>query len=233
MDENTNMNGTNSENANTNITMDDIEPTIPLDPSVPITPATPVMDSTPVEAAAPAADSTPVETAAPVTDSAPVETAAPVMEETPVTMPVENNPFATPYSQPVTSETYPSDYSQPMVSETYGYNNQYSQATNNTASTASYTSTPAEPFSQGMAIASLVLGILSILFICCDPLSIIVGIVGLILGCIQKPNPSTGKKPGMAIAGIVCSICGLAISIIYILLNIFAEFAVLNFFNSL
>lgn len=215
MDENTNMNGTNSENTNTKFTMDDIEPTVPLNPAVSITPATPVMDSTPVETAATVTDSAPVETAATVTDSAPVEVAATVMEETPVTMPVENNPFATPYSQPVTSETYPSDYSQPMVSETYGYNNQYSQSTNNTTSTASYTSTPAEPFSQGMAIASLVLGIFSILFACCCTiLGIILGIVGIVLGCMQKPNPDTGKKPGMAIAGIICSACGIAFCII-------------------
>lgn len=80
---------------------------------------------------------------------------------------------------------------------------------------ATYSSTePASDFSNGFAIASLVLGILSILFACCCTiLGIILGIIGIVLGCLQKPNPETEKKPGLAIAGIICSSVGIVLCI--------------------
>lgn len=72
--------------------------------------------------------------------------------------------------------------------------------------------------SIGMAIASLVLGIVSIVTCCWWQVSIVVGIVGLVLGILHNKKQTTGK--GMAIAGIVLSIVGLSISVIIIALTL-------------
>lgn len=64
-----------------------------------------------------------------------------------------------------------------------------------------YVTPEAEP-SKGMAIASLVLGILSLIVF-----PIITGTLGIIFGGIAKKN---GNKSGNATAGIVCGIIGLA-----------------------
>lgn len=77
---------------------------------------------------------------------------------------------------------------------------------------------PAEPVSKGLAIGSLVCGILSIVCCCCG-INVIAGITGIILGCIQKKDEN-GKKPGMAIAGIITSSVGLLFAIIYLILNL-------------
>lgn len=76
-----------------------------------------------------------------------------------------------------------------------------------------------EEFSKGFAIASLVMGILSLLTCCCTFLSIIFGILGIIFSCVQKKDPE-GNKPAMAIVGLILSILGLLISvgsIVYVL----------------
>lgn len=66
-----------------------------------------------------------------------------------------------------------------------------------------------------MAIASLVLGIISIvcgLFLAgFQWVGAIVGIVGIILGAMAKKNP---EKKGMATAGLVCSIIGFILCIV-------------------
>lgn len=64
---------------------------------------------------------------------------------------------------------------------------------------------------NGFAITSLVLGIISILTTCCCGLGILLGILGIIFGCIQQKD-SLGQKPGMAILGIVLSGIGTALS---------------------
>lgn len=71
-----------------------------------------------------------------------------------------------------------------------------------------------EPQNKGMAIASMVCGIVSIVLICCTYyISIPCAIVGLVLGIMS--NKKYGKN-GMAIAGIVCSIITIALSIVFI-----------------
>ncbi|MGN0396003.1 MAG: DUF4190 domain-containing protein, partial [Coprococcus sp.] len=68
---------------------------------------------------------------------------------------------------------------------------------------------------QGLAIASMVLGIVAIVFSCCwYYISIPCAIVGLIMGGVSL----AGKKPGkgMAIAGLVCSIVSFIPAIIVI-----------------
>lgn len=74
-----------------------------------------------------------------------------------------------------------------------------------------YQQSPETPPANGLAIASLVLGILSIPASCCYGAGIIFAIIGLILGCVSKKPDSSFN--GMAIAGIVCSIIGLLVGI--------------------
>ena len=78
--------------------------------------------------------------------------------------------------------------------------------------------TPATP-GKGLAIASMVLGIVS--FFC---FGIICGILAIILGGVAK---SKGCKSGMATAGIVCGVVGLALYIITLIF--FNPFATLAF----
>ena len=79
--------------------------------------------------------------------------------------------------------------------------------------------TPATP-GKGLAIASMVLGIVS--FFC---FGIICGILAIVLGGVAK---SKGCKSGMATAGIVCGVVGLALYIItLIFFNPFATLALL------
>lgn len=74
-----------------------------------------------------------------------------------------------------------------------------------------YQQSSERPPANGLAIASLVLGILSIPASCCYGAGIIFAIIGLILGCVSKKPDSSFN--GMAIAGIVCSIIGLLVGI--------------------
>lgn len=66
-----------------------------------------------------------------------------------------------------------------------------------------------------MAIASLVLGILSLLFSCIPFFPIISSIIGLILGIISLKNRKGGK--GMAIAGVILSGLALLFSILIVI----------------
>lgn len=75
-----------------------------------------------------------------------------------------------------------------------------------------YTAPPAANNGQGMAIASLVLGIASLVLMCLWYLAIPCGIVGLILGIMSGKR----MKTGMATAGVVLSIIGLVLSLIWI-----------------
>lgn len=72
---------------------------------------------------------------------------------------------------------------------------------------------------RGTAIASLVLGIVSIVFMASIVIPIICGIIGLVLGCTAK---SRGQG-GLAIAGIVLSCIGLAMGILFIVLIVVAS----------
>lgn len=71
-----------------------------------------------------------------------------------------------------------------------------------------------------MAIASLVLGICSIVFAviswgCLWWLSTILGVVGLVLGIIDLKNKKQiGEAPGLAKPGVICSIVGICLSIL-------------------
>lgn len=66
--------------------------------------------------------------------------------------------------------------------------------------------------SKGLAIASMVLGIVSLVFFCFVYICIPCGLISIILGGVALANKKPGK--GMAIAGLVCSIVGIAIYVI-------------------
>lgn len=69
--------------------------------------------------------------------------------------------------------------------------------------------------SNGMAIASMVLGIVALVFGCCLwYISIPCSIVGLILGGVSLAQKRGGK--GMAIAGIVLSAIGIIVAVIVV-----------------
>lgn len=66
-----------------------------------------------------------------------------------------------------------------------------------------------------MAVASLVLGIISIVLSFFGGINLfggIIGIVGIVLGVYGKKNP---EKKGMATAGLVCSIIGTILCLIF------------------
>lgn len=71
--------------------------------------------------------------------------------------------------------------------------------------------------SKGMAIAAMVLGIVSIVLSCIWYVSLVTGIIGIVLGIMY--NKKNGKC-GMSTAGIVCSIIGMVLAVVIIILGI-------------
>lgn len=85
--------------------------------------------------------------------------------------------------------------------------------------------TPQQPQKDpghGLAIASLVLGIISLLSCCCVYLSVIVGVVGVVLAIISKNKSNTGKMETMALAGMILSIVGIVLAVGYIIFGLVA-----------
>jgi len=86
--------------------------------------------------------------------------------------------------------------------------------------------TPEQRSARSMAIAGMVLGILALVFCWFFWLSLPLGIVGMILSIVaikryEFVQPIGGEK-GMAVAGLVCSIIGLLVGIILIIVVIAA-----------
>ena len=67
---------------------------------------------------------------------------------------------------------------------------------------------------KGMAIASMILGIVSIVLCCIWYISVTSAIVGIVLGILH--NKKNGRC-GMSTAGIVCSIIGIVITVALII----------------
>lgn len=71
---------------------------------------------------------------------------------------------------------------------------------------------PVVPLPVGKAVASMVLGILSILLGCYIPyITIVMAIIAIILACISMKHREGGR--GMAMAGLICAIIGVVIAI--------------------
>lgn len=74
-----------------------------------------------------------------------------------------------------------------------------------------------EKQSNGLAIASMVLGIVSIILMCFPTIfcygTWVLAIVGIVLAAVAKKK----AKSGMATAGLVCSIIALALWVVYII----------------
>lgn len=85
--------------------------------------------------------------------------------------------------------------------------------------------TTPEKKTDGLAIASLVLGILSIVLVCCNTYAaVIAGIIGIVLSILSKKN---NGKSGMSTSGLICSIVGIVLGISMIILALIG-LAVLN-----
>ena len=70
---------------------------------------------------------------------------------------------------------------------------------------------------HGFAVASLVLGIISIVLSCCTWAGLICGIVGLILAIIAK---RAGNEETICTAGLILCVIGLALSIILLIVSL-------------
>jgi len=90
---------------------------------------------------------------------------------------------------------------------------------------------PMEPKKPvGMSVASMVLGICSIVFICIIPyVPFLTGIIGIILAGVALKNDAGGR--GMAIAGLVLSIIAVVIYAIVLILGAAVLSSVMPYIN--
>lgn len=200
MDENNNIGTTNT---STDYVIGGATPTVE---------PTPVSEPAPAVASAPATEPVPAAAPTPATEPTPqpATSTANVYEQansaatnpTPA-KPIEDTPIYT--TSTSTTSSSADSYSVP-VAPTY--------ASTDSTYSSTYDSTSSEPTSNGLAIASLILGIVSIILSCCCCGNILFSIGGIVCGCLQKPT-ADGKKPGMATAGIITSIVGIVAVIIF------------------
>jgi uncharacterized membrane protein len=76
--------------------------------------------------------------------------------------------------------------------------------------------------SSGMAVASMVLGIVALVLFCIPYVSFPCGVVGLVLGVVAGGKARRGEAAGagMARAGVVCSTIAAALAVLLIILAI-------------
>ena len=119
-------------------------------------------------------------------------------------------------------QTYPNNT--PNYENNQGYNNTYysQQPTFQNYGNNGGIQQPPAP-ANGMAIASLVLGIVSLAISWCWGIGIIPGIIAIILGLLSRPKTETGsgKLTGAAIAGIICGSIGSVASILLFIIEYF------------
>ncbi|MGW0706969.1 DUF4190 domain-containing protein [Streptomyces sp. NPDC002643] len=80
------------------------------------------------------------------------------------------------------------------------------------------------PPSNGMGIASMVLGICASVLFCLWPLAIVLGVLAVIFGAIGRVKARRGEatNPGHALAGIICGAVGVLLGIGFIVLILVA-----------
>ncbi len=129
-----------------------------------------------------------------------------------------------PFNEEKPAQQQPPQYQQPYQ-QNYNYNQQninqqgYVPPQHDGYGYPQYTPYP-QPASQGMAIASLVLGIISILFAAITamlPFLFLVPIIGIILGALHKSKHLPVGK-GLSTAGIVTSVIGIVVTILFYVL---------------
>lgn len=80
---------------------------------------------------------------------------------------------------------------------------------------------PMDGGAVGLAITSLVLGVVALLIVCCVSiwwLTVIVAFLGIVFGAVSLAKHMGGR--GMALAGMICSIAALVIEIFLLLLGV-------------
>lgn len=82
---------------------------------------------------------------------------------------------------------------------------------------------------KGMAIASMVLGIVACVFCWVWYIVIPAGVVGLVLGLVYKKK---GGQSGMATAGVICSIVALSLLVLLYVLVFAGVFATMGWLDS-
>lgn len=82
---------------------------------------------------------------------------------------------------------------------------------------------PRSTASSGMATASLILGILSLVTLCFIPLSVVFGALSITFALLSKGGEYT--LPGNSKAGIIISIAGVLLSIVFTVLVVIAAFS--------
>ena len=70
---------------------------------------------------------------------------------------------------------------------------------------------------HGYAVASLVLGIVSVVLCCCTWVGIICGIVGLVLAVVAK---KAGNTESICKAGLILSIIGIVLSVVLLIFSL-------------
>ena len=103
-------------------------------------------------------------------------------------------------------------YTAPQNGQTYGTPNTYGTV----PPVFNPNPVPQANPNNGMAIGSLICGIVGILLCCCCGIGAIVGIVGLVLAILSR-KPNGGKFSGLAIGGLVCSIVAIVFSSGYLI----------------
>ena len=110
-----------------------------------------------------------------------------------------NIPQGNPYSAPENNVNQP--YQNTSGSYNYSGSEYYNQ--------------PEPPqSSNGFLIASMILGILSLVLGCCYGIGIVFGIISIILAFVGKKN-NGGTFGGMGLAGIICSCIGILLGVLF------------------
>ncbi len=80
-----------------------------------------------------------------------------------------------------------------------------------------FTPPPVRPESNGYAIASLILGVVSLVLCCCCPVSIVTSILAIVFAILSRQGqPMNGK----ALGGMICGIVSIAITVVSIVFTV-------------
>lgn len=130
--------------------------------------------------------------------------------------------YQQPQQNPNQSQYQQSQYQQPQQN----YNQPQYQQPQQNYSQPQYQQPQQPQQGKGMAIASMVLGIVALVIFCIWYISVPCAIVGLVLGILHN---NKGQKSGMATAGIACSIISLALLVTIVIYAVIVGTATTSF----